>query len=195
MGEVSGDSSSPLLEIPFPISQEQRAGLHCQAPTQLCYLSLSPHACMHACTHARTHIYIETSRQNRHHHFYNLDCPLFLRFTEILKQKTTLISPVSLHPSLTPTHNARSWTLTHTNARSGRWRVSIFSLSAYIPIYFTFKNTQRGIEQIICKSAPSLTYSYNTPICFFSIIKHAFSSCFLSFLWHRDLCSMQGENW
>lgn len=34
MGEVSGDSSSPLLQIPSPISPMQRAALRCQAPTQ-----------------------------------------------------------------------------------------------------------------------------------------------------------------
>ena len=45
MGEVSGDSSSPLLQIPSPISPMQRAGPRCQAPTQL------------FCTH--THTYAE----------------------------------------------------------------------------------------------------------------------------------------
>lgn len=62
MGEVSGDSSSPLLEIPFPISQAQRAGLHYQAPTQLCYLSLSLHAHVHAHTHTDTNILIQADK-------------------------------------------------------------------------------------------------------------------------------------
>lgn len=86
--------------------------------------------------------------------------------------------PLFLPPSLSHTNTQRQilW-LWH--AHSGRWRVSLFSLSASIPLYFTYIHTHRGIEQIIYKSAPSLTHSYNMPICFFSIIKLAFSSRFL----------------
>lgn len=105
----------------------------------------------------------------------------------------TLISSVRLQPSVVPTHTAKYFgSDTHTHTRTGRWRVSLFSPSASIPVYFTYKNAHRGIEQIIYKPAPSLTYSYNTLICFFSIIKLALSSCFLLFLWHRDLCIMPG---
>ena len=63
MGEVSGESSSPLLQIPSPISQTQRAGLHCQAPTQLCYLSLSL-SLSYIYTHTHTHKCMETNTQN-----------------------------------------------------------------------------------------------------------------------------------
>lgn len=139
MGEVSGDSSSPLLQIPSPISQTQRAGLHCQAPTQPCYLSLS-------LTHTNTW------RQNRHSHpsyrwtlTVSLCSPFSLLFCLSHKHLQTVdkllhLFFVRLPSSLSHTNTRRQilW-LWHTH--SGRWSVSLFCVPLF---YISHTYTQRN---------------------------------------------------
>lgn len=126
MGEVSGDSSSPLLQIPSPISQAQRAGLHCQAPTQLCYLSLS-------------HTHTNTLRQAHKTDtliptvawlcfFSPSSFPAFLSHSQIkiLKQKTNYCTYFFCPPS-SPCHTNAQCQMLWLSGTHTFWQVESFS--------------------------------------------------------------------
>ncbi len=159
MGEVSGDSSSPLLQIPSPISQTQRAELYCQAPAQPCYLSLSH-------THTQIHEDKHTKQTLSPLQSVDFDCLFVLlsfcfSVSRIHKHPKTVHRLLSffffvcLHPWLTQTHNAKYFGSEAHNLAGG---VSLFSLSASLSLYFTYIHTEE-----LNKSFTSLLHLWCTP--------------------------------
>lgn len=119
MGEVSGDSSSPLLQIPSPISQAQREE-GCTTKLPLC--------CATFLSQTRKHV--EACTQNRRFHPYSSRTLLFYLFFWLssfisAETKTTDCAHVFCRPSSQSQQPTAPNTLALTHTHSGRWTVSL----------------------------------------------------------------------